>query len=570
MQQLTSLIVNMNSVTSSSISVNVDLQAVVNCLSGDMMMFASAMLAFAVLHHMKKVTLVKGEAKKPDKIASEQASIEVEAPVRPQTVTTHASAVPKVELPAASAKDNKQTNIERAREQQQQQPLDTNAQVALMRKYAAVGNIKQTLSIFRAIQKSSVPVNSTMYNTVMQAWIQCGNVWAAENVMDDIKEAKMADGKTFAILMKALVKVRDFDKAKCLLQDMQSSCVEKSAAPFDVLLTGFAREGRINDGALVLKEMEAAGVQPNITTREIIATLLNSARHFHQGLSCVRQIASACGHLSECRGQGVRLDFRDVPRLAFLISQCQDATSTACVHDVEIQGARTRLRAVQKTLKQQGFLQRADNDAFPLDGHWHTDHGLTVTIEGKVVRWSKERASRLCFAPGDRAKCELIVYGQPSTGHLVQPLVPFATRSLKWDNGDVWHSYDGRVIGGTTFFSQSMTKISRDCVQDRACQARAVAVLKSVSRQGLGLPSNLESVLSQYLGNDLYCLNVSFESTTVRPDVFATLSRRHPRVGLRHCWVRPGSNACGQRTLVNGAETDEECFNRHIRAVARA
>lgn len=554
----------MSAVTSSSISLNLDLQAVFTCVGSDIVMFVSAMIAFAVLHHMKKATMVKVDVDKPPKTVLVQASCETAACTPAESVTAHVSAVPRV--PPSPTTGDTQTQIQHAPDQQ---VVDTSTKVKLLRKYAFEGNIKETLSIFRAIRKSSVPLESSMYNSVLQAWVRCGNVWAAESWMDEMKDANMVDANTFAILMKALVMVRDFDRARNLLQDMRSSCVEKSAETFEVILAGIAREGSINDGAFVLKEMEAAGLEPNSATRHLVATLVNSARNFNQGLACLRQISVACGLSSECHSRGVRLEFRDVPRLAFLLSNCKDVKSSECVHDVEIQGAHIRLRAVQKTLKQHGFLERADSDEFPLDGHWQTDHGLTVIIEGKTVRWSKERASRLRFTSSDKRQCELVVYGQLSKGHLVQPLSPYATKSLKWDNGDVWHSHDGRVIGGTTFFEQSMTKIRRDHIQDKAYQARVSVAIKSVSRQGLGLPSILEGALMQYLGSDLHCLNIRFENKTARLAVFEALSRRHPLVGFRHCWIRPSSNSCGQRTLVNGSETDEECFNRHIGAVAR-
>merc|ERR1719329_1146773 len=135
-------------------------------------------------------------------------------------------------------------------------------------------------------------------------------------------------------------------------------------------------------------------------------------------------------------------------------------------------------------MKQHGFLDKMEADSSPLDGHWETDNGLTVVIEGKLLRWSGKRASRLRFTDNDRTACETRLYGEKACGHLVLPaLDPTATKTLSWDNGDVWHSYDGRVIEQDTLFLQQMTKTLQDECQDEKQRECATAALQAVSRQ---------------------------------------------------------------------------------------
>jgi hypothetical protein len=256
-----------------------------------------------------------------------------------------------------------------------------------------------------------------------------------------------------------------------------------------------------------------------------------------------------------------------------------------------VNGSLAQVKAVRKTMKQFGFLDKSEVEAWPLDGHWESDLGLTVVIEGKLVRWSGQRASRLRFTTEDRRACVLRLYGVATQGRLVMPgQAPGATKTLIWDNGDVWHSYDGRVVGHDSLFSQSMTKTLRDKNQDEVYRARASIVLKCTSKQALGVPSILENTIIQFLGNDLYYVRLHYESTsspaetqrdphnelsdelasTDDADICNTLSRRHPRIGLRHCWAERGGDLCGQRTLVNGNEIDEDSFSRHMKMVTWA
>lgn len=245
-------------------------------------------------------------------------------------------------------------------------------------------------------------------------------------------------------------------------------------------------------------------------------------------------------------------------------------------------GSRRQIKAVRRSLKQHGLMDEAETDAWPLNGHWETEHGATVVVEGKIVRWSSKRASKLCFTKEDRSACTLVLYGEATHGRLVTP--PFASyvgKMLRWDNGDVWRSCYGHTIGEETLLSQTMTKTSHDTAEDALCLARSKARVLSVSKEALGLPFVLEDKLTQFLGSDLYYVRVhftsnwnpsladaeAFSSLEAEADFCESISQRHPRVGLRHCWADKGTDCCGQRTLVNGEEVDEDSFSRHIGVV---
>lgn len=280
-----------------------------------------------------------------------------------------------------------------------------------------------------------------------------------------------------------------------------------------------------------------------------------------------------------CAEEGAETCPTPVPHLMGVISRSEEAPQSLCHHEMIITGKWARVQKARRTLKQHGFLDSASDDDFPLNGHWETEHGLTVVIEGKMVRWSRQRASRLRFAGADRRSCILALYGEATQGRLETPgSSPGSTKTLRWTNGDVWHSYDGRVIGQATFFSQTMTKALRDHAQDQAYRARTNAVLRCVSRNGLNMPSIVEDIMLEFVGNNLHYIRVSFNSKwnpqlmdvdTADADTFDSISQRNPCVGFRHCWAWPDEDCHGQRTLVNGEEVDEECFSRHVQFVVR-
>jgi len=474
-------------------------------------------------------------------------------------------------------------------------------EIAMMNQCASQRDVAGTMRIFRALQQQGVRMSSAMYNAVMDAWINCGNVQAAEDWMDDVRDAGMADLVSFNTLIKALVKTRALDKAHALLEQMREADIQPDIATFNELLSGCAHENRLHAGLCLLEQIDKGGIRPSSITLDGIVNLLNGCRGQDESSDRVCRILrkfklqpnsfgnwSGSPHLSDqtiCCAESCSIadssTLVPMPRLVAVISRTEEAerTSSLCQHEIQITGTLARVKAVQRTLKQHGFLNKAEgDDTWPLNGHWETDHGLTVVIEGKLVRWSRQRASRLRLVGDDRRSCVLPLYGSATTGRLVtEGQTGDAAKTLMWDNGDVWHSYDGRVIGQAALFSQTMTKVLRDDMQDQAYRARSDAVLRCISRNSLCLPTTVENTMIQFLGNDLYFVRVCFESTwnpqltdvdDSCADPFDLTSRRNPRVGFRHCWAEP-DKGYGQRTLVNGEEVDEESFNRHVKFVVK-
>jgi pentatricopeptide repeat protein len=539
----------MSIMTSSSfLSITVDFQAVFQRIGCDVVMFVTAILAYWVLYRAKTTVAPAKRFKLKECIVEEQSIVEED---EEEALVVNQ---PEDELEAAS----------QIRQMHEERVASEN--LVIMQKYAASGNIKETLCKFRSVELSGQDLSSAMYNAVMQAWVKCGNVWAAENWMEETKQAGMADEKTFIILSKALFFVRDLDKARTLLNEMKEHGVTPSIAIFNELLRGFARAGLFRDGMVLLRDMGSAGLEPTAYTVDVIAMLLNTARDGCQRFADVQDILRMFK-------LGLRVHLAQLPCLAAVISRVDvtmASAATTCVHAVEIKGSLSRLKHLRKTLKKYGFLDKAENDARPLDGHWDTGNGLKVFIEGKMVRGPYPQVARLTFTSGDQSHCRLAIRGKTTQGHLVEARIPGSLKALSWDNGDIWHCYDGRTICHSTFFSQSMTKILRDRVQDMSYCARSVAVLRCVSKQGLHLPVTVEHKCTEYLGSNLHHLQVHFTSKTTRPEVLQELSCRHPRVGFRHCWVKPCLGSCGQRTIVNGEETDEASSNKHINAVCIA
>lgn len=239
-------------------------------------------------------------------------------------------------------------------------------------------------------------------------------------------------------------------------------------------------------------------------------------------------------------------------------------------NDIRLTGRLPEVKAARKTLKKHGLVNACNDSRFPLNGQWETDVGMPVTIEGKVVRWSEKRASRLKFAGSDRRACSLGIYGETTVGRLMSPRIPAATTSLKWDNGDTWHKFDSCRISNAIVYSQSMTKPSRDKTQDAAIREQAGARLELVSKDGLPLLPHCMDHILEFLGSEMHYVDVRFDcndgpawvSDEPSSDFLRSISRRHPRVGFHHCWAEAVTSQCGQRMIIQGNEVTEAEFSQ--------
>lgn len=497
-------------------------------------------------------------------------------------------------------------------------------------------NIGGALSTFRSMKDSGCCLSPFLFNTMLQAFVNCGNIQAAEDWMDEIKEAGKADETSFNIFIKALVTARTLDKANdVLMKDMRRAGVPPNVTVFSEVLGGLVRESHCTQGFTLFNQMDILGLKPTSTICNSMTKLINASRNISQGIESFDRIFSKCTFDASHRShtEGVRSCISPdtllalpvpSPVLATVISQSKHTARASCAHEIHLSGNWRQMKAARRTLKQLGFLDKAEKCGSPLDGHWETDQGFTVVIEGKMVRWSERDASRLRFTTNDRRACVITLYGAASHGQLAHLAdAPDGLEVLRWDNGDVWYQCDGRAVGQRVLFSQTMTRTLRDTMQDEMYCARASAVLKRVSTQTLHMPSVVEDAILQFLGNDLYYISVCFESrwnpsrsdedgqlppkaiddlifdedepsmleasqnscvaggelpflaatlpsVAADQDVCSSISRRHPHIGLRHCWADLSDNSCGQRTWVNGEELDEHCFCRHIGAVTWA
>merc|ERR1719359_1426807 len=149
----------------------------------------------------------------------------------------------------------------------------------MIRNCAAENNLKGAVSVFASLEQSGVDLNSVIFNTVLDACVECRDLNAAEEWMARMKDAGMADVVSFNTLIKAHLQNGNFDKARCLMEEMKKEGLQPNRVTFNELINAMVAKG--GDGRRkqmwdIVEEMTVADVKPNQVTISILLKNLNS------------------------------------------------------------------------------------------------------------------------------------------------------------------------------------------------------------------------------------------------------------------------------------------------------
>jgi len=158
-------------------------------------------------------------------------------------------------------------------------PPDIAKHITMIRNCAAEKNLEGAVNVFKSLEQSGVDLNSVVYNTVLDACVECRDLGAAEAWMEQTKKAGMVDVVSFNTLIKAYLQTGNFDKARALLAELKQQGLVPNPVTFNELINALATKGgdsRRKDMWAIVDEMNGMGVKPNQVTISILLKNLNS------------------------------------------------------------------------------------------------------------------------------------------------------------------------------------------------------------------------------------------------------------------------------------------------------
>merc|ERR1740133_592073 len=156
---------------------------------------------------------------------------------------------------------------------------DVTKHINMIRNCAAQKDLKGAVNAFENLQGSGVDLNPIIYNTVLDACVQCHDLSSAEAWVEKSKKAGMADVVSFNILIKAHLQTGNFDKVRCLMAEMTKEGFAPNGVTFNELINALGSMG--GDACrkqmwAVVDEMKIVGVKASQVTMSIMLKSLNS------------------------------------------------------------------------------------------------------------------------------------------------------------------------------------------------------------------------------------------------------------------------------------------------------
>merc|ERR1739848_614094 len=121
---------------------------------------------------------------------------------------------------------------------------------------ASENNLQVAFDVFDSLARSGVDLNNVVYNSVLDACVQCRNLAAAENWMKKSKEMGMTDVVSYNTLIKAYLLSHNVSKARSLMEEMKQLGLQPNRITYNELINSIiAGGGRKEDMWSIVREM---------------------------------------------------------------------------------------------------------------------------------------------------------------------------------------------------------------------------------------------------------------------------------------------------------------------------
>ncbi|CAE8704838.1 unnamed protein product [Polarella glacialis] len=161
----------------------------------------------------------------------------------------------------------------------EKQPSDIARHVTMIRNCAAERNLAGVMSIFDSLRASGAELNAVVYNTVLDACVECKQLQTAESWMSKMKSEGMVDVVSYNTLIKAHLQAGAFSQARELMEEMRTAGMQPNRVTYNELVNAMVTSGPQAEGKQVwdvLKQMQKCNMKPNHIACSILLKNLNS------------------------------------------------------------------------------------------------------------------------------------------------------------------------------------------------------------------------------------------------------------------------------------------------------
>lgn len=185
--------------------------------------------------------------------------------------------------------------LDRLWEDERKRPcVNTVTCAMLMKHFAAAKQPRYLHRLYQQMRKYKEPVNSVVFNTLLNGLVRCDLLEQVEQVLLDMSTSDQPvkpDLITFSTIIKGFCQAGDLDKGLALMRSMQSSlAIFPDEVLYNSLLDGCTRQQRLVEAMQLMDEMQQAGVTPSNHTLSIVTKLLGRMKRLDQAFAMTEEI----------------------------------------------------------------------------------------------------------------------------------------------------------------------------------------------------------------------------------------------------------------------------------------
>mmetsp|Transcript_29583 Transcript_29583/g.70964 ORF Transcript_29583/g.70964 Transcript_29583/m.70964 type:complete len:1064 (+) Transcript_29583:223-3414(+) len=159
----------------------------------------------------------------------------------------------------------------------QHSAADIAKHVTMIRSCSASKNLEGAKTVFETLVESGVELNPIVYNAVLDACVECGNLREAEQWMNRMQREQMVDAVSYNTMIKAHLMNQNYSKARAMMSKMKVAGIAPNRVTYNELLNACVALKRVDRSEMwsIVNEMDAAGIKPNHVTSSILLKSLD-------------------------------------------------------------------------------------------------------------------------------------------------------------------------------------------------------------------------------------------------------------------------------------------------------
>merc|ERR1719487_1682291 len=139
---------------------------------------------------------------------------------------------------------------------------------------AREGDLEGGVTLLRKFVEDGNAPNAVLYNCILDACVECGDLERALSFFDEMKSLKLVDIVSYNTVLKAYLRQSKTSKAQDLLKEMNNAGLKASQVTYHELLNAMVASHDRHGMWLLVDEMTNAGVPPSSITCSILLKAL--------------------------------------------------------------------------------------------------------------------------------------------------------------------------------------------------------------------------------------------------------------------------------------------------------